>query len=223
MSTIAERLAAVEARVSTACEVAGRQRGEVTLVAVSKVHPPAAIAEARAAGHLDFGESYAQELRDKAAALPDDVRWHFVGRLQTNKAKYVAPVAVRVHALTEPRQAEALVSRAEGAVRGMLAVNVGGEASKSGVPAEDVLAVAAALHAVDGFEITGLMTLPPPVDDPEDAAPYFERLAELASAGRRAGLPLTELSMGMSHDFEVAIRYGATHVRVGTAIFGPRT
>ncbi|MEM6928652.1 MAG: YggS family pyridoxal phosphate-dependent enzyme [Myxococcota bacterium] len=222
MSQVQDRLASVEARVAAACRAAGRDRADVTLIAVSKVHAAERIAEAHASGQIDFGESYAQELRDKAAVLPDTVRWHFIGRLQTNKAKYVAPVAHRVHALTEPRQAEALVRRADGTVHGLLAVNLGGETSKSGVPAEHALEVCAAMAAVPGFTLTGLMTLPPAVDDPEQAAPYFEQLAELAARGRDLGLPLDELSMGMSHDFEVAIRYGATHVRVGTAIFGPR-
>lgn len=220
--TVQERLEAVRERLAAACRAAGRDPDDVTLIAVSKVHGVDKIEAARLAGQVDFGESYAQELRDKAAALPHDLRWHFIGRLQTNKAKYVAPVAHRVHALTEPRQAEALVSRASAVVHGMLAVNLGGEDSKSGVPPEAVIATAEALHRVDGFAITGLMTLPPPVDDPAHAGPYFEQLADLAATGRRAGLPLEELSMGMSQDFEVAVRYGATHVRVGTAIFGPR-
>jgi len=221
--TVAARLADIRGRIDAACRGAGRDPSEVTLVAVSKVHPVARILEAYEAGQRDFGESYAQELRDKAAELPDDVRWHFIGRLQTNKAKYVAPRAHRVHALTAPKQAEALVKRAPGVVRGMLAVNLGGEASKDGVSPDLTLAAARDLHAVEGFEITGLMTLPPPVEDPEQAAPYFEQLAALAAEGRRAGLPLDELSMGMSGDFEVAVRLGATHVRVGTAIFGPRS
>ncbi|MEN0066592.1 MAG: YggS family pyridoxal phosphate-dependent enzyme [Myxococcota bacterium] len=220
--TTAERLADVRRRLGDACAAAGRDPSEVTLVAVSKVHPADRLAEALHAGQVDFGESYAQELRDKAAVLDDGVRWHFIGRLQTNKAKYIAPVAHRVHALTSHRQVEALVRRAPGLVRGMLAVNLGDEDSKSGVPPEHVPTACAELAAVEGFELTGLMTLPPRVDHPDEAAPYFEQLADLALAGRRAGFALEELSMGMSGDFEVAVRYGATHVRIGTAIFGPR-
>lgn len=222
MSEVAERLRAVRDRVVAACGAAGRDPSDVTLVAVSKVHSVQAIAEAYAAGHRDFGESYAQELRDKAPELPDDVRWHFIGRLQSNKAKVVAPLAHRVHALTSRKQAEALVQRAPGPIHALLAVHLGEEATKSGVSPLNVLPTCGELAQVDGLVLTGLMTLPPPVDDPEDAAPFFEELAELAAEGRRAGFGLTELSMGMSHDFEVAIRYGATHVRVGTAIFGPR-
>jgi len=221
--SVRERLEAVRQRVDAACRAAGREPAEVTLVAVSKGHPAQRIVQARDAGQLDFGESYAQELASRIGQVPDDVRWHFIGRLQTNKAKVVAPLAHRVHALTAVKQAEALVRRAEGVVvRGMLAVNLASEDTKSGVSPEHALAACEALSEVDGFELTGLMTLPPRVDDPEQAAPYFAQLAELAAEGRRRGLPLTELSMGMSGDFEVAIRHGATHVRVGTAIFGPR-
>ena len=222
MSDVAVRLREVRLRVAAACKAAGRDPSEVTLIAVSKGHPSERLALAQQDGQVDFGESYAQELRDKAAVV-HGVRWHFIGRLQTNKAKFVAPLAHRVHGLTEPRQAEALVHRADGPVYGMLAVNVAGEASKSGVPLEGALAACEVLATVEGFVLTGLMTLPPSVDDPEDTAPYFERLANLAHEGRQVGLPLDELSMGMSHDFEVAIRYGATHVRVGTSIFGPRS
>ena len=217
----AERLEAVKARVVAACTAAGRDPAEVGLIAVSKTHPAHVIAEVAAAGHRDFGESYAQELRDKAPQIPD-ARWPFIGRLQSNKAKYVAPVAHRVHALESVSQAEALAKRASGPLECLVSVHLGGESSKGGVAPDEALERCATLHAVEGIEIVGLMTLPPFHEDPEDMAPYFAHLADLAARGRAAGLPLHELSMGMSHDFEVAIRHGATWVRVGTAIFGPR-
>jgi len=222
MST-AERLAAVRARVDDACRRAGRDPSEVKLIAVSKTHPAERIVEAYEAGHRIYGESYAQELRDKAPALPADVQWHFIGRLQSNKLKYIAPHAHRVHALERLDHARTLARRAPGPLKCLVPVNLAAEDTKGGVPAQRAIEVAAALHAVENIEIVGLMTLPPAVDDPADAGRWFAQLAELAADGRRQGLPLHELSMGMSHDFEVAIAHGATWVRVGTAIFGPRT
>lgn len=221
---IAERLAAVRAGVAAACAAAGRAEDAVTLVAITKTVPPERIREAYAAGQRHFGENYAQELRDKARALADlpDLCWHFVGRLQKNKAKYVAPVATRVHAVEDVDTAVALVDRATGPVSCLVMVNVADESSKGGVPAGAALALCERLHAVPGVALRGLMALPPPADDPEASAPHFAALAALAAEGRRRGLPLHELSMGMSHDYAVAIRHGATFVRVGTAIFGER-
>ena len=218
---VTARLAALRIRVDQACVRAHRSPDDVHLVAVSKTHPLEAIEAVAATGQIDFGESYAQELRDKGKARPD-LRWHFIGRIQSNKAKYIAPRAYRVHALERRDHAEALVKRATGPLSCLVAVNVAGEASKSGVPAHEALDAVRALDAIEGIEIRGLMTLPPPVDDPEQAAPWFEQLAELAAKGRAQGLRLDELSMGMTHDFEVAIAHGATWIRVGTAIFGPR-
>lgn len=222
MTDVVARLHAVQGRVLRACEAAGRDPADVHLVAVSKVHPASAVAACAAAGQVDFGESYAQELRDKAAEIAAPVRWHFIGRLQSNKAKYVAPVAHRVHALEEVRHAEALVARAPDGVDALVAVNVGGEETKGGVAPSDVLDRVRALSAVDGLRVRGLMTLPPYREDPEDVAPFFAEVADLAARGRADGHALHELSMGMTHDFEVAIRHGATWIRVGTAIFGER-
>ncbi len=219
---IAERLAAVRARVADACAQAGRDPGEVGLIAVSKTRPAALLLEAREAGQVDFGESYAQELRDKGPVVPG-ARWHFIGRIQRNKAKYIAPHAYRVHALESVAHAQALAARAPRELGCLVAVNVGGEASKGGVAPSEVLDRCEALSAVDGIALKGLMCIPPWRDAPEDCGPFFEELACLAAEGRRRGLPLTELSMGMSHDYPVAIRHGATWVRVGTAIFGVRS
>lgn len=221
---VATRLAAVRERVDEAARAAGRDPSEVHLIAVSKTHPLPALVEAARAGAVHLGESYAQELRDKARDWDGpEVHWHFIGRLQSNKAKYVAPVAHRVHALESVRHAKALLKRAPAGIDALVSVNVGGEESKGGVAPDALPALLRSLEALEGLRLRGLMTLPPYREDPEDVAPFFEQLADLAARGRAEGFPLHELSMGMSHDFEVAIRHGATWVRVGTAIFGPRT
>ncbi len=219
MSTIAARLAVVRARIDAACAVAGRDPAEVTLVAVSKKHPAAAIREAYAAGQRDFGENYAQELRDKMRELDDlpDIRWHAIGHLQANKAKYVAGKAL-VHTLDRADLAQELVRRAGGTVACLVEVNVADEPQKSGVSPDDLPERLAELRAVAGLELRGLMCIPPDADDPEDTRRWFRRLREL----RDTLLPDGALSMGMSHDYAVAIEEGATLVRVGTAIFGAR-
>ncbi len=223
---IAENLNTVRARLRDAALAAGRDPETIRLIAVSKTKPSAAIREALAAGQVDFGENYAQELRDKGRAFDGDViRWHFIGHLQRNKVRYVVGRAGLVHTVDSLRLAEALAKRARGKdlIQDVLIeVNVGGEESKSGIGSDEALALAASADALEGLRVRGLMTIPPYRSSPEDVAPFFARLAELAEMGRTQGLDLVELSMGMSHDFEVAIRHGATFVRVGTAIFGRR-
>jgi pyridoxal phosphate enzyme (YggS family) len=209
VTAIAERLAALRARIPAG----------VTLVAISKTHPPAAIREAYAAGQRDFGENYAQEWREKADALADlpDLRWHFVGGLQTNKVKYLAGRVHLVHAVDRVELARELSRRfgQKGAVaRVLLEVNTGGEATKGGCAPGDAPALAEAVRALPDLELRGLMCMPPPEDDPR---PHFRLLR-----GLRDRLGLSELSMGMSADWEVAIEEGATLVRIGTAIFGAR-
>ena len=218
---LAERYAQIEARRLEACKHAGRSPDTVALIAVSKTHPPKRVEEAQRLGQVHFGESYAQELRDKARANPSPL-WHYIGRIQTNKARHIAPVAYRVHALETVRQAEALASRASGPLHALMSVNIGREPSKGGVLPEHALEQAKTLSRVDGITLCGLMAMPPAFEDPEDAAPFFAEVAQIALDGQREGLPLYELSMGMSHDFHVAIRHGATWIRVGTALFGPR-
>ena len=191
----------------------------VTLVAVSKTHPPEAIREAYAAGLRDFGENYAQEWREKADALQDlaDLRWHFIGGLQTNKVKVLAGRVATIHTLDRPELARELSRRfqAKGAIaRVYLEVNVGGEASKSGCAPEDAPALAEAARALPAVELLGVMGIPPPDEDPR---PHFRRLRALRDA---LGLP--GLSIGMSADWRVAIAEGSTCVRIGTAIFGAR-
>lgn len=193
----------------------------VTLVAMSKTRPPEDILAAMSAGQLDFGENYAQELRDKFDRAPG-ARWHFTGALQRNKVKYVVGRAVLVHDVDHVELAAEIGRRALPRRQPILVGVNFGEAQKSGVPAREALALARAIVGVEGVELRGLMCLPPWSEDPEAAAPWFAELADLAARGRAEGLPLHELSMGMSHDWEVAVRHGATLIRVGTAIFGQR-
>lgn len=227
--TIAQRWHAVCARVAAACERAGRPAADVAIVAVSKTHPAGAIREAHTAGATDFGENYAQELAAKAAELAAGaaiapLRWHFIGRLQRNKARLVAGRVALIHAVDTAELAVEIGRRADGAVQPiLLAVNLGGEATKGGVTAGTAPALAAALAAVPGVSLDGVMTMPPPADDPEASRPHFDALRALRDRLQdQIGRPLPVLSMGMSHDFEVAIACGATHVRIGTAIFGAR-
>jgi pyridoxal phosphate enzyme (YggS family) len=206
---------------------AGRTAGSVRLVAVSKTKPPEAIRAAYAAGQRDFGENYAQELAEKAAALSDldGIVWHFIGRLQRNKAKQVLAAARMVHTVDRAELAVELGKRAAAAgvkVQVLAEVNVGGEASKGGCAPEALGEVLAAIDAAPGLVKAGLMTIPPETPDAEGARRFFAALRALRDRhGGPAALP--ELSMGMTHDFPVAIAEGATLVRVGTAIFGARS
>jgi PLP dependent protein len=198
----------------------------VTLVAVSKTHPASAIREAYAVGQRDFGENYAQELAAKRQELADlsDIRWHFIGALQSNKVKLIVP-ATLVHAVDRLSVAEALGKRARALQTqcdALLEVNVGGEESKAGVAPDAVDALLASVLAIDGLRIRGLMCIPPPAERPEDARPGFHALRVLRDRLRAQHPSIELLSMGMTSDFEVAISEGATHVRVGTAIFGSR-
>lgn len=225
MPGIAEGLAKVRDRIARAAEASSRDPNEIRLVAVSKTKPAAMIREAYELGQRDFGENYAQELAEKADELADlpDLRWHFIGHLQTNKAKLVAPVAHLVHTVDSPALAKELDKRAQKTrtdpLPVLVEVNVGGEAQKHGASAADLGAVIDAIDATQGLKLRGLMTMPP--HDLEGARRAFEALSSLrAIHGGKARLP--ELSMGMSDDLEVAIACGATLVRVGTAIFGAR-
>lgn len=221
MIGIAENLARVNARIDAACARAGRARDSVQLVAVSKLHPPAAVREAYEAGHRHFGENYAQELRDKADALSPvlaGLRWHAIGPLQTNKAKYVAKSAHWFHALDRIEIARELSKRRTGTpLKCFLEIHQGDEQSKSGVRPDEARALLDAVRALPQLEVVGLMSLPPQHDDPERVRPYFRELRALAKE-----LGLAELSIGTTADYELAIEEGATVVRVGTAIFGAR-
>lgn len=225
-SEIAARLAELRQRVDEAAARAGRAPGSVRILAVSKTKPPEAIRAAYAAGQREFGENYAQELAQKAEALRDleDIRWHFIGRLQRNKAKQVVQWARSVHTVDRAELAAELGKRASAVgavVQVLVEVNVSGEASKGGCAPDALGPVLAAVAAEPGLRAVGLMTIPPETEDPEGARPFFAALRALRDRhGGAAALP--ELSMGMTHDFPVAIAEGATVVRVGTAIFGAR-
>jgi hypothetical protein len=220
MSELPRRLEALRESVRAACRRAGRPEGSVELLAVSKLQPLEALREAYAAGVRAFGENYAQELRDKSAALADlpGIRWHAIGPLQTNKAKYVARSAHVFHALDRAEVAEELSRRRTGGPLDVyLEVNVGGEASKGGVSAAELPWLVERVRALPGLRLVGLMAMPPLGREPEESRPYFRMLAQL---GRTQGLE--GLSMGTTPDYPVAIEEGATVVRVGTALFGER-
>jgi len=226
--SIAARLAVVRSRIECAAQSCARSPSSVKLVAVSKTKSPEQVREAHAAGQRAFGESYAQELATKAEALADlgDIEWHFIGHLQTNKAKIVARHAHVVHTVDSAVLARELGKRAEREARGaplpvLVEVNVGGEATKAGATPSEIDEVVAAVRAEASLVLRGLMTMPP-AGDLALAKRVFETLVSLRNLhGGVAALP--ELSMGMTDDLEVAIGCGATIVRVGTAIFGPRT
>lgn len=229
MSPVSAGLATTRVRIESAARSAGRAPEQIRLIAVSKTKPAAAIREAYAAGQRDFGENYVQELLTKAEELRDlsDLRWHLIGHLQRNKARQVVGICHLIHSVDSLRLVTELARRAADAERtaalGVLVeVNVGAEPQKTGCNPAELGEILAAIAAAPALTARGLMTVPPHTDDPEGAAPYFARLAALRDEhGGAAALP--ELSMGMTHDLEVAIRSGATMVRVGTAIFGSRS
>ena len=230
---IAGRIAEVQARIAAACRRAGRAPEEVTLVAVTKTFAPEVVAAGIEAGLRDFGENKVQELVEKAEARPGQrhggaVRWHMIGHLQRNKAKDVAAHADAFHALDSLRLARELDKRCRQEDRTLdcfVQVNVSGEDSKFGLDPGAVAGLVSEMAAFETLRLVGLMTLAAPADDPEDVRPQFAHLRRLGEACRDLGLPrapMTQLSMGMSGDFEVAVEEGATHVRLGTALFGAR-
>ena len=218
-AVVAANVASVRERVAAAAGRAGRDPAGVTLVAVAKLFPPEAVRAVVAAGVTDVGENYAQDLEAKAAAVPG-VRWHFVGRLQRYKAGMLVDAGALVHSLDSLAGARALGRRAVAAgtvARALVQVEVDDREAAHGVRPADLDAFLEACRAVEGVRVEGLMVMPAPADEPEATRPAFRRTAELAA---RAGVP--RLSMGMTADFEVAVEEGATLIRLGTALFGPR-
>lgn len=224
--SIADRLSEIRSRVERAAIAAGRDPASVKLVAVTKTKDAAAIEEAYAAGQRAFGESYAQELAQKAQSLAHlpDIEWHFIGHLQSNKAKLIAAHTRVMHTIDSPSLAKELARRVRNAQKPpltvLIEVNVGGEPQKHGATPSEIREVIDAVRAEDALVLKGLMTIPPE-GDLAIAKKIFETLASLRNLHGGSAL-LPELSMGMTHDFEVAIAAGATMVRVGTAIFGER-
>ena len=223
MPELADRLAALRGRIAAACGESGREPGEVELLAVSKTFPAAAVREAYDAGQRAFGESRQQEAAPKIEALPADIRWHFIGGLQRNKVRKVLGGFGCVHSVDSLRLAEYLdrVAGEEGKrPQVYLEVNVAGEASKGGFSPDELLAAAESLPALGHLELLGLMAIPPE----EGARGWFARTRELRDLlEARSGLRLPGLSMGMSGDFEDAVKEGSTIVRVGSALFGNRS
>jgi hypothetical protein len=213
-----ERLETVRERIEAAARRAGRRREEITLVAIAKKFPALAIREAYQAGVRHFGENYVQEFESKAPGLSDleGARYHFVGHLQSNKARRAAELFDVIETIDSARLATRLNEPGR-TLEVMLEVRLGGEASKSGAEPAALGALVEAVRACPNLRLTGLMTMPPWSDDPEETRPYFRELRRLAAEHGLRGL-----SMGMSNDFEAAIEEGATEVRIGTALFGPR-
>jgi len=223
MTEVADRLAAVQRRIEEAARRAHRDPSEVTLVAVSKRKPATDVVAAHGAGARVFGENYVQELVDKVPEVGPraDLKWHYIGHLQRNKANALLGVEGLdlVHGVDRAKLLRALDKRTSSRLGVLIQVNVSGEASKSGCAPDALGELVAEARACAHLELRGLMTMPPPVDDPEEVRGYFRMLRELRD--RHDAGP--ELSMGMSADYPVAIEEGATMVRVGSAIFGPRT
>jgi PLP dependent protein len=230
MSSIAANLQQVRQRITCACDAAGRSAQSVTLLAVSKTFDATQVRLAHAAGQREFGENYVQEALAKINALADlraDLCWHLIGPLQSNKTRVVAEQFDWVHSVDRLKTAQRLAEQRPASLPPLqlcLQVNISGEASKSGLPADEVAAVARAVAALprDRVRLRGLMAIPEPAANPEAQRAPHRRLRALLAALNDTGLALDTLSMGMSADLEAAVAEGATIVRIGTAIFGAR-
>jgi pyridoxal phosphate enzyme (YggS family) len=227
---LAARFAAVKARINAAATRCGRSSQEVALIAISKTHPPHLIQKLIELGATDFGENRVQEAEEKIPQIGQtNARWHLVGHLQANKARRAVALFDVIHSLDSIDLARRLdrlcIEVGKQSLPLLIQVDLGGEETKSGINEQELPRLAETVQQLERLALIGLMTLPPFFDDPEQARPYFRRLRELRDelAGKGAfGESKGELSMGMTHDFEVAIEEGATMVRIGTAIFGER-
>ena len=224
--TIKNNIENIKARMNAAALRAGRDPSEITLIAVSKLHPADAVDEAAACGITDFAENKVQELCSKKPLVKADVRWHLIGHLQTNKVKQVIDKVCMIHSVDSLHLAEEIDKRAAQAgivMDILLQVNAAGEESKFGLDAEGTKQLAKDALKLKNVKIRGLMEIAPYAEDPEDVRIWFHQVKELFEELKADGLPwMDTLSMGMSHDFETAIEEGATCIRVGTAIFGER-
>jgi PLP dependent protein len=225
MSSIRENYLRVMERIEKAARRVGRDPKEIKLVAVSKTVEAARIKEAIEAGVSILGENYVQEAQKKIEEIGRPVAWHFIGHLQSNKVKYAVRLFDMIHSIDSLALAEELNRRAEqvGQVaKVMIEVNISGEATKFGTDEEKVMSIVSGILNLNHLSLEGLMTMPPYFESPEMSRPYYIQLRSLKERMAKEGVPLKELSMGMSNDFEIAIEEGATYVRVGTAIFGER-
>ena len=223
---LAANLDSIQKRIAAACGRAGRCPDSVTLLVVTKSQPPEVVQAAAKLGLIVFGENKVQEAKAKIPLCPGKLRWHFIGHLQSNKCRDAVELFEMIQSVDGLPLAREINRRAEQAAKRMpvlIEVNVAGEASKFGYQPERLLAELKELNALPRIEIHGLMTVPPWSPEAEDSRPHFRRLRELKERAEAVlGAPLPHLSMGMSGDFEIAIEEGATIVRVGTALFGPR-
>lgn len=223
-----ENLEHVEARIQKACDRAGRDRGEVTLIAVSKTKPADTLREAYDLGVRVFGENKVQELVDKYEVLPDDISWHMIGHLQRNKVKYMIDKAELIHSVDSLRLAETIEKEAEKhniTANILIEVNVAREESKFGVMPEELDEIVEKIAGFSHLNVKGLMTIAPNVENPEENRAVFARLRKLSvdiASKNVDNMNMSILSMGMTNDYEIAIEEGATMVRVGTGIFGER-
>lgn len=226
MMTLAERLQEIGERLNGAAQKAGRRPDEVELMAVSKTFPVEAVQEAVEAGQTLFGENRVQEVLSKIPALPGNLRWHLIGHLQSNKVRKILPhieAIQSIDSLDLARQVNRIAGELHLTAKVYLEVNIGDEASKHGFAPAELQAQMEQLVELDRLAIQGVMGIPPFAPDPEATRPWFSALRELRDDLQvRSGLSLPGLSMGMSHDFEIAIQEGSTLVRVGSAIFGAR-
>jgi len=223
--SIADNVRRVAEKVSWAAARAGRRLEDIRLVAITKTVDLERIKEAVESGVRVFGENYVQEAREKVAAIGHGIEWHMTGHLQKNKVRDVVNLFDMVQTIDSLELAQEVDKRA-GAVgkvmQALVEVNIGGEESKSGIDKDKLIPFLNSARGMKNISIKGLMAIPPYLDDPEKVRPYFKALKRLLDSANGEGFPLSELSMGMSHDFEVAIEEGATMVRIGTAIFGER-
>ncbi len=226
MSSIAERITAVQQRLADAISRSGRNAGDVALMAVSKNHGPEAVREAVQAGLTLFGENRVQEAAAKIPEAPGSARWHLIGHLQRNKVRPAVELFECIHSVDSWRLLEAIQQACDQAGRRMrilLEVNVSGESVKFGFNPGEVPEVLRRMGELSRLDLEGVMTIPPLTEDPEGARPHFRRLREFRDQWQQeTGFPLPVLSMGMSHDLEVAVEEGSNVIRIGTAIFGPR-
>lgn len=225
---ICGNLKEVEAKIEAACKRAGRDRSEVTLIAVSKTKPVEMLEEAYETGIREFGENKVQEMMDKYEVMPKDIHWHMIGHLQRNKVKYLMGKAALIHSVDSLRLAEEISAQSvkhEVTTDILIEVNIAGEETKFGTDREDAIALVEAAAKLPNIHICGLMTIAPFVENPEDNRKYFQQIRQLSVDIKEKNIDNVDmriLSMGMTGDYEVAIEEGATMVRVGTGIFGAR-